>query len=129
MAIDFSALVLGPCQDAFGHPVSILPVASQPGQGAYAARGIWTVDDVNLVTEDGGNFSSRTLKLGIRLSEFPIYPKQGDRITSSTADLPLAYWEAPIPPAGTVDFLIDDFRPDGQGKADLILKRVPIGGA
>ena len=124
MAIDFSALVLRSCQDAFGHSVMVTPLASQPAQPGYSARGIWTVDDVNMVTEDGGNFSNRTLKLGIRLAEFTVYPKQGDRITSATPDLPLAYWEAPIPPASTVDFLIDDFRPDGQGKADLILKRV-----
>jgi hypothetical protein len=124
MAIDFSALVLAPGMNAFARPIMLDPRKSQPLAQPYPARGIWTVSDVELVTEDGGKFSNRTLKLGIRLAEFPVLPKQGDWVTTAMADLPIAYWQEPIDPNGSIDFTVDDARPDGQGGMTLILKRV-----
>jgi hypothetical protein len=122
--MDFSDLVLGPAMDAFSLSVTITPLKSQPLAAPYPARGVWTITDVDIVTEDGGSFSNRTLKFGIRLFEFTVAPKQGDLITTAVSGLPLAYWNGAIDPSGSIDLLVDDFRADGQGGATLVLKRV-----
>jgi hypothetical protein len=122
--MDFSTLVLGPAMEAFSLPVTITPLKSKPMAAPYQARGVWTITDVDIVTEDGGTFSNRTLKFGIRLLEFTVAPKQGDLITTAVSGLPLAYWQGAIDPSGNIDLLVDDFRPDGQGGATLIVKRV-----
>lgn len=122
--IDFSALVLAPCMGVFGSPVTVTPSRSQPLAAPYVARGVWHVDNVNVITEDGGTFSNRTIKLGIRMADFSVTPTQGDWITTSTANLPLAYWEGEVDKGESIDFVIDDQNPDGQGGASLVLKRV-----
>lgn len=124
MSIDFSALVLAPTMAIFGRPVLISPIASQPQVGQYAARGIWTVESISIPTEDGGYLSSVKLKLGIRLRDFAVAPKQGDWITTAVSQLPLGYWQGDINPNTNIDFVIDDFTADGQGGVLLILKRV-----
>jgi len=124
MSIDFSALVLAPAMATFGRPVLILPIASQPIAAPYPARGIWTVESINIPTEDGGTFSSVKLKLGIRLADFTIAPNVEDRVATAASQLPLAYWQGVLPTDGNIDFIIDNFSPDGQGGAVLILKRV-----
>lgn len=122
--VDFSSLVLTPCQDAFGKPVTVTPKASQPFGQPYPARGIWTVEHLDVPLEDGGTLSSRTLKLGIRLAEFSFSPRQGDWISTVACELPLTYWQGEFQAGANIDFLIDDLHPDGQGGAELILKRV-----
>jgi hypothetical protein len=124
MPIDFSSLVLAPNMDIFSRPVVISPLKSQPNIGSYAARGIWTMNSVNIVTEEGGQLSSTTLHFGIKLSDFVIAPKQGDWISTTASQIPLAYWQGDVDPNANVDFIVDNFSPDGQGGADLILKRV-----
>lgn len=124
MGIDFAALVLAPAMGVFGRPVLIMPLQSQPLAAPYPARGVWTIEDVSIVTEDGGKFSSITLKFGIRLADFTIAPKQGDWISTAANQLPLAYWQGDVDPKANIDFIIDNFTPDGQGGAVLILKRV-----
>jgi hypothetical protein len=122
--MDFSRLVLGPNISVFGKRVTVTPKASQPNAAPYCVKGIWEVVHVDLVTEDGGNLSSKTLKLGIRLSDFSFAPKKGDWISTPACDLPLVYWQGEFEPGSIIDFLIDDIRPDGQGGATLLLKRV-----
>lgn len=122
--IDFSQLVLAPCMTVFGAPITVTPTKSQPLGAPYAARGVWHVENVNLVTEDGGNFSNRSIKLGIRMADFAVTPAQGDWITTQASALPLAYWQGDVDPNSSIDFEIDDQNPDGQGGTSLTLKRV-----
>jgi hypothetical protein len=124
MSIDFSSLVLAPAMATFGRPVLITPLRSRPTAAPYPARGIWTVESISIVTEDGGNLSSIKLTFGIRLADFTVAPKQGDWISTTAGNLPLAYWQGDIDPNANVDFIVDDFTPDGQGKAQLIVKRI-----
>jgi hypothetical protein len=124
MAVDFSELVLAPAIATFGKRVTIIPKASQPYAAPYCANGIWTVTQVDLMTEDGGTLSNRTLKFGIRLADFTFVPKKGDWITTPVCELPLGYWEGEFEPNSNIDLVIDDFQPDGQGGATLVLKRV-----
>ncbi|MCJ2067757.1 hypothetical protein MKK75_02870 [Methylobacterium sp. J-030] len=111
--IDFAALALGPGIDAFARPISVCPVRSQPGKPAYPARGVWSSRNLDVATEDNRLLNSRTLTLGIRLSEFAIPPKTRDII-----DVP-AYLS--LPTENTL--WIDDIDLDGQGGATLFLKR------
>ena len=103
--IDFDALVLGPAMAAFGQPIMLTPVKSQPGVAAYAARGVYTSKPIQIQLEDGGYHSTVQPTLGIRLGEFATAPMQGDRIGM---------------PQG--NFEIADVLPDGQGGADLVLR-------
>lgn len=103
--IDFSALVLGPCQDVFGVSITIDPLKSQPSVPPYDARGIWTVKDVDVIMEDGTVLASKSYEIGVRLSEYPIPPVKTDQVTVN---------------ANT--YAIDEVRPDGQGGAKWVLK-------
>ena len=105
MAIDFSALVLGPTQSVFGRAVVITPTMSQPGAEAYSARGIYSNPAVEVPTEMGFA-TSRQPMLGIRLSDFNTAPAIGDRVTIDA-----------------VAYLVHDRQDDGQGGSDLILRR------
>jgi hypothetical protein len=124
MPIDFADLVLMPAMTVFSYPVTITPKVSQPNAAPYPARGIWTVTELDVIAEDGGVLSNRTLKFGIALNDFTFAPKQGDWITALAGQLPLGYWQDEFLVGATVDFIIDDVRPDGQGGATLVLKRV-----
>src|ERR1700722_4481696 len=104
--MDFSDLVLGPAMDAFCLAVPAPPPLSQPNGSPYAARGVWTITDVDIVTEDGGSLSNRTLKFGIRLAEFTVAPKQGDWISSIVANLPLSYWQGNFDPNTNKGFIV-----------------------
>ncbi|MCJ2102451.1 hypothetical protein [Methylobacterium sp. E-046] len=111
--IDFAALALGPGIATFARPISVRPVRSQPGKPAYLARGVWNSRNLEVTTEDNRLLNSRTLSLGIRLSEFTVPPKTRDLI-----DVP-AYRS--LPAENTL--WIDDVDLDGQGGATLFLKR------
>lgn len=123
MSIDFSVLVLGPCQEAFGKVATITPRASMPGAPSYDNRGIWAVKDVQIVTEDGTILSNRTITFGIRLSEYGVPPKQGDLITTKVGDLPIGFVQETMGPDTPIIFLVDDQKPDGQGGAVITVKR------
>jgi hypothetical protein len=122
--VDFSGLVLSPNIAVFGKSVTVTPKTSQPLAQPYAANGIWTVEQFDVPLDDGGMLSSQRLKLGIRLADFAFAPKQGDWISTAASDLPLAYWQGEFEPGANLDLVVDDFQPDGQGGATLILKRV-----
>lgn len=115
--IDFDSIVLSQCMDVFAIDVIVAPVVSQPGAQSYYARGVYAQRSINVPTEDGSILNSHTDELGIRLSEFIIPVKQGDRVTFVTT-----------PPGanGMVGrvFAIEDLNEDGQGGSGLILKNI-----
>lgn len=124
MGIDFSGLVLSPAMATFGRPVLITPLRSLPNAAPYSARGVWTVESTSILTEDGGALSSDRVKFGIRLLDYMSAPKQGDWISTTAGNLPLGFWQGDIDPNANIDFVVDDYTPDGQGGALLILKRI-----
>jgi hypothetical protein len=121
--IDFAALVLSPSMAVFGKPVTVTPRKSSPNAPPFAANGIWTVTQVDIVTDDGGMLSSRSLKFGINMEDFSVALKQGDWISTPANLLPIGYWQGDFDPNGNLDFEISDVQPDGQGGSTLILKR------
>lgn len=118
MGINFSKLVLRPCMTAFADPVTYNPLVSDPDREPFAIRGIY--DDEHDMLEDfegdtrsfeGLDHSSSRPVLGVRLAELPLIPKPGDEVTirsKTTGELET--------------FQVWDVQPDGQGRADLILK-------
>ena len=126
--MDFSSLVLAPCQDIFGKQIVVTPLVSIPGYidpitrlSTYTARGIWTVRHVDIALLDGGVLSSETISVDIRISEFPAEPTQGDKITIISDD---QYTIFGISPGTPVDLLVDDVQDDSGGGTKLILKRI-----
>lgn len=123
--IDFADLVLGPCMDVFSVPITVTPVQSQPMAAPYSARGSLHIDNIEVAADNGELFATRVLKCGINMSEFTYPPVQYDVLTLLTSDLPMGYVKDIATPGSTVDFTIDNARPDGQGGMTLILKRKP----
>ncbi len=109
--MDFSQLVLAPGINAFGIAVTVMPDASQPGQLAYVARGVFSSAPINVTMEDGTTFSDQQTTLGIRLREFIVPPVNGDRIKPTEGE------------AAGVTFWVGDSSTDGQGGMTLLLRR------
>ncbi len=107
MAIDFDALVLGPCMDAFAEDITVDARASRPGEPPYAARGSYHERAVDVALTDGAILSSAEKTLGVRLSEFVVPPAQGDLMILRGAT-----------------FVVEDLDEDGQGGARLTLKEL-----
>lgn len=105
--IDFDALVLAPCEDTFGKPIMVSPIASQRGRPPYAARGIFASRAQPVALEDGATYSDQLTTLGIRFADFPVPPVANDRIT-----------------IGGVVYEVIAVHADEQGGAELPLRRV-----
>lgn len=105
MPVDFSALVSRPVMDTFGRSVTVDPVVSDPGGAAYEARGAFHRAYESVFVAEGVTQTATSPMLDIRLAEFTIPPAKGDHITVD----------------GT-EYQVTDFQPDGQGRADLVLK-------
>jgi hypothetical protein len=86
MAVNFAQWVYSPCFDLFARSVTIMPLASQPGQGPYAARGIFDTNEVNVEALDGSIFSDTRTELDIFEPEFPILPQQRDLVNIPFAE-------------------------------------------
>ncbi|WNM09438.1 hypothetical protein RI056_05645 [Komagataeibacter nataicola] len=81
MSIDFGQLVLGPCLDAFGNPYqwkSQSLASSQPINGIFddGFKSLDPLGEMPGVTPT--NITTSMPRLGVRLSDFPVAPAQGD---------------------------------------------------
>lgn len=115
--IDFSALTLGPCLSAFGRPIWVLPLASQPGQPGYWARGDFRIRNVDIPTMDGQILSEQTLTMGVRLADFAVPAIGKDGAPRDQVYVPACLGR---PAAGP--FWIDDTDDDVQGHSVWTLK-------
>lgn len=115
--IDFAALALGPGIATFGRPVTVTPPSARPPIPPFAASGVWAVRNVDVSLNEGESLNSVTITLGIRLSDWPVAPKQGMQIQVPAA--------GGLPDEGT--HWIERVNPDGQGGAILTLKKKPPG--
>lgn len=80
MPVDFSALVLAPAQAVFGRPITVDPLASQPGAAPYAARGIFSSRPIQVPGLDGTYTSDQETTLSIRLADYDVPPHARDLI-------------------------------------------------
>jgi hypothetical protein len=103
--IDFDALVLSPLMGTFGQPVTVTPLASQPGQPVYVMRGVPKVENIDVQLEDG-IVSMQVITMGVRVRDFDVFVKPGDLIA----------WPG-------FDTILDDTDEDAQGGSKLTLKK------
>lgn len=112
---DFEATVNRTVIDTFGRDVTFRPIASAPGNAAFVRKAIFdrnhtvVLEDLRASEEDGPGHSTTMPVLSIRLSDFETAPGQGD--------------EAEI---GLERFYIWDVHPDGEGMADLVLRKLVV---
>ena len=69
MGVDFSTLVYLPNFDMFARPITVTPLASQPGMPAYGARGIFDTRPIDVQAEDGSIVSDQQTILDVRDAE------------------------------------------------------------
>ena len=105
--MDFDNLVLSPCMAAFGVTVTVTPLKSQPTAEPYTATGVYDRSESIVMMADGSEMASTNVTLGIRLSDFTVPPREGDKIALNGKT-----------------YKVDALFPDGQGGADLRLKEV-----
>lgn len=113
MAINWSAQLYLPAYNLFARDAIFTPLLSQPGQPAYAARGIYHTQPIDVATEDSVIFSDTRTVFNIREIEFAILPVQGDLVS-----IPVM---GDIPAVG--DFEIIEVKSNGDGETTLGLRR------
>jgi hypothetical protein len=118
MALDFSTLVYLPNYDTFARPITITPLASQPGAPAYAARGIFGTRPVDVPALDGAIVSDQQTIMDIREAEFNVLPEQLDRIFIEADD------EAGATGNELGEYEIVDAQTNGGGETTLVIRKV-----
>jgi hypothetical protein len=116
MAVDFSTLVYLPNFDMFARPITVTPLASQPGMPAYDARGIFDTRPVDVQAEDGSIISDQQTILDLRDEEFTAIPEQLDRI-----------YIGPDANAGNIgvgDYEVVDSQANGGGETTLVIRKI-----
>ncbi|WP_431276273.1 head-tail joining protein [Variovorax ureilyticus] len=98
--IDWDSLVLGPLQGVFGEAVTHLPATGDPQAGS----GIF--DEAYREVDLAGGMAVTTEHpvLGIRISDYPVLPVQGDQVI-----------------VHGMTFVIREVQVDGHGAAKLLL--------
>jgi hypothetical protein len=117
MAVDFSTLVYLPNFDMFARPITVTPLASQPGLPAYTARGIYDTRPIDVQAEDGSIISDQQTILDILEVEFAVIPEQLDRI------------HIPADPAAgrdLGDFEVTNSETNGGGETTLVIRKVVV---
>jgi len=116
MVINYPLLVYKVVYDTFARPVTIFPVASQPGEPPYGARGIFDTDNLDVMAEDGSVVSDQRTILDIREGEFEVLPLQLDRVS--------------IPASSGLEdlgeFEVTDTDTNGGGETTLTLRKLRV---
>ncbi len=120
MGIDFSTLVYLPNYDTFARPITVTPLASQPGSPAYASRGIFDTRAVDVQAMDGSIVSDQQTILDVRNAEFTVVPEQLDRI-----------YIGPDAEAGATgdeigDYEVIDTEYNGGGETTLVIRKLMV---
>jgi hypothetical protein len=116
MAVDFSTLVYLPNFDMFARPISVTPLASQPGLPGYTARGIYDTRPIDVQAEDGSIVSDQQTILDVLDVEFAVVPNQLDQIA-------IPYDPASNgPDLGT--FEVTHTESNGGGETTLVIRKV-----
>jgi hypothetical protein len=100
--VDWDSLVLAPLQSVFGEPVTFLPAIGQP----IAVSGIFDEAYREVDLAGGMAVTTESPVLGIRISDFPVLPLQGDQVTV---------------PSRAKTYIVREVQLDGHGAAKLLL--------
>jgi hypothetical protein len=114
MPINFSNLVLKPCEDTFAIEIEVDPISSRPGAPPYDARAIFTTKKFDMMSMDGAVLSDQQTTLGIRLADFDGPPPlaRDSIVVNDFAGNPIGR------------FLVADVTIDGQGGAVLTIRKI-----
>jgi hypothetical protein len=112
MSIDFTNIIYEPNFEIWARPITVTPVASQPGQPSYGARGIFDTESTDVLAEDGSIISQQRTILDIIEREFAVIPQQLDQI-----DIP----DAPQGPGGSYE--VTDSSSNGGGETTLTIRK------
>jgi hypothetical protein len=115
MDISFPDQLLKPVYDMLARAILITPVASQPGAPAYAARGIYSSQDIDVPAENEVIISDQRTIVDIIAKEFAVEPVQFDRLTIPEDA------ENGDPALG--EFEISDTEHDGYGEITLTVRK------
>jgi hypothetical protein len=113
MAVAFTTQVYLPNFDMFAVPITVIPLASQPGHPPYTARGIYDTDEIDIMAMDGSVISDQKTELDVREAEFPVVPKQNDRV--------IIPFDCNGKPLG--EFEVIDANTNGGGETTLTLRK------
>lgn len=91
------------CTETFTTLVTYTPVVGAP----FSVKGIFDAAYQEVQILDGAAVQTTQPKLGIRLSDFAVKPKEGDRCTINS-----------------VVYRVTEYRPDGEAGASLMLHKV-----
>ena len=100
--IDWDKNVLAPLQSTFGEPVNYQPAAG----AAFQVSAIFDEEYQEIAIAGGMGSSSTVPVAGVRLSQFPVAPTQGDTL---------------IRLANTTTYVVKEVRPDSHGGVKLML--------
>jgi hypothetical protein len=81
MPVNWYAELYSLAQSEYGRPITVNPVASQPGVPAYSARGIYNSDRQQYLLEDDSLLTEQQTIIDVEASEFAVPPAQNDIIT------------------------------------------------
>lgn len=112
MAVNFSQQVHQHTYDTFARPVTFSP---QIGS-SFTGRGIYTTEELDVLSEDNSIFSDQKTLVDIRDEEFTILPVQNDQLSIPA--------HIGMPALG--DFQILDTKANGGGETTLYLRKVVI---
>jgi hypothetical protein len=114
MPIDYASVIYSSAQDTFGRKIVVTPLVSQPNASVYNARGIYTTEEDDVLTEEGAIFSDQRTIVDIIAKEFTVQPLQGDHVFIPA--------DGGVPEAGL--FEIIDTDDNGGGETTLSLRKV-----
>lgn len=115
MAVDFDALVLGPCMDAFAYPALLMPLVSAPGSPPRVVRGVFKMAGEDILGDHGDMLRADGYTFGVRMSEFgDLQAARGDLL--SNVQLPSGFLD------GRTFEIEDTGDADGMGLQVWILK-------
>lgn len=112
MAINFSQMVHLHTYDTFARPISFIPQTGLPFDG----RGIYTTEELDVLSEDNSIFSDQKTLVDIRDEEFTILPVQNDQLSIPA--------HIGMPALG--NFQILDTKANGGGETTLYLRKVVV---
>jgi hypothetical protein len=123
MAVNFAALVYGPCQQVYGRSVIVTPVVSMPGHGPYVRKGIFKTRPTTI---DGGELgaiiSDQQTVLYIREIDYPKIPEQGDFI-SIPAEGAITVPGTNLTNVPAAEFKVTDISNNAGGETVLTLQK------
>lgn len=112
MAINYSQQLHLHTYDTFSRPVVFSPVIG----GSFTGRGIYTTEELDVLSEDNSIFSDQKTILDIRDEEFTVVPVQNDQLSIPS--------HIGMPALG--DYIVLDTKANGGGETTLYIRKVVI---